>query len=173
MCAVGSQYNVVAVGRRLRNDIGADGSARTCAVIDDDLLAPALGELLSYWPRQNVCAPAGRKRHHDTHGFARESFGRVALCQPRRTPGGRRRKQDQGIDVRSHIEGFCSEICRRYALAGCRTNGGASPVAKSSCAVVSGNIVSKSSLTFGMPHRDAQQPTTPESMNAQIESPIA
>ena len=60
----------VAVGRRLRRELGADRAAGAAAVVDDDLLAEALAHLRRDAARDDVDRAAGRERHDETDGFA-------------------------------------------------------------------------------------------------------
>src|SRR5512132_3992345 len=48
----------VAIGRRLRREIGTDLSARAGAVVDDELLFERLRKRLRNDPGRRVCAPA-------------------------------------------------------------------------------------------------------------------
>jgi hypothetical protein len=57
----------VAVGRRFRHLGGADVSRRAGDVLDIELLAELLRELLRHQPPESVGHPAGRKRHHGAH----------------------------------------------------------------------------------------------------------
>jgi hypothetical protein len=55
----------VAVGLRLRDDLGADVSGGAGTVLDDDRLTPAHRKLLGHDPRDGVRRGPGRKRHDD------------------------------------------------------------------------------------------------------------
>ena len=57
----------VAVGRRLRDEVGADVAARPGLVFHDHGLAPFLGELRPDDAREDVDAGAGRERHDERH----------------------------------------------------------------------------------------------------------
>ena len=48
----------IAVGRRMRCDVGADDAGRSGAVVDDDLLPPFLGQFLRKGARNDVDAAA-------------------------------------------------------------------------------------------------------------------
>jgi len=73
----------VAVGRGLGDGIGADYSRRAAgAILDDEVLAYGLVELLHHDARDAVDRSAGRKRHHD-----RDRAGWIIL----RRRGGRKR----------------------------------------------------------------------------------
>ena len=55
----------VAVGRRLGRRLGADHAAGAAAVLDDELLAEGLAELVGPGPGDDVGGAAGRERHDD------------------------------------------------------------------------------------------------------------
>ena len=57
----------VAVWRRLRHDVGADGRARAGLVVDDHLLAEPLRELLRDHAHRPVDRTARREGHDDAH----------------------------------------------------------------------------------------------------------
>ena len=61
---VGEQQRV-AVGRALRDEIGADVAVRAGLVLDDHRLAPDLGELRADLAREDVGGAAGRVRHDE------------------------------------------------------------------------------------------------------------
>jgi hypothetical protein len=61
----------VAVRRRVGRLVGADIAAGAAAVLDDDLLAPDLGQALRQRTRQRVTAAARWKRHDQTHEAVR------------------------------------------------------------------------------------------------------
>jgi hypothetical protein len=57
----------VAVGRRLRHEIGADGAARAGLVLHEELAAELLGQARREHARRRVGEAAGRERHYDAH----------------------------------------------------------------------------------------------------------
>ena len=61
----------VTVGRRLGDDLGADGAAGTRTVIDDQLLAESLAEFLAENARQRLGAAAGREGHDKAQRLVR------------------------------------------------------------------------------------------------------
>jgi hypothetical protein len=65
----------VAVGRRLRHEVSADGAACSRAVLDEKLPAELRGETRRQHPRRRVGKSARRERHDDPH-----RSGRVGLC---------------------------------------------------------------------------------------------
>ena len=75
---VGEQQRV-AVGRALRDEIGADVAVRAGLVLDHDRLAPDLGELRPDLAREDVGGAAGRVGHDDA-----DRLGRVVLRRARR-----------------------------------------------------------------------------------------
>src|SRR6188472_4296746 len=65
--AVDVEQDGVAVRRRLRDLHGADAAARAADVLDIELLAELIGELLHDEPCENVGRTAGRERHHHAY----------------------------------------------------------------------------------------------------------
>ena len=63
----GDDQQRVAVGRRLRHQLGADDAAGAGLVLDDELLAEPLAELRADDARQDVVEPARRERHDHPH----------------------------------------------------------------------------------------------------------
>ena len=61
----------VAVGGCLHRGLGADQAARAASVLDDELLAEDLPELVAPRPSHNVGAAAGREWHDDLDRFIR------------------------------------------------------------------------------------------------------
>ena len=57
---VGREQECVAVGRRPGDRLGADDAARPAPVLDDELLAECLGELVGPGPADEVAGPARR-----------------------------------------------------------------------------------------------------------------
>ena len=70
-----AQEERVAVGRALRDNLGADHAARSAAVVDHHVLSPLFSELLRDRPPQQIVTAAGRIGNHDAN-----RLGRVALC---------------------------------------------------------------------------------------------
>ena len=70
-----SHLERVAVGRGMGDELRADVAARTGSVVDDDLLAPGLGQLLRDVARQDVGRATGRKRDDDADRFHRVRLG--------------------------------------------------------------------------------------------------
>ena len=70
-----SREERVAVGRGLGYRLGADLRVGTALILDDDLLAPHLGEPLAHRTRDHVGRAASGQRHDDPHGLCR-----IALC---------------------------------------------------------------------------------------------
>src|SRR4051812_24526370 len=66
--AVDVEQDGVAVRWRLRDLHGADAAARAADILDIELLAELLAELLHDEPRENVGRAAGCERHDDAHG---------------------------------------------------------------------------------------------------------
>ena len=99
VAAVGHQQRM-AVGRRARDDFGADEPARAGAVLDDELLSHAARELLCEQAPERVDAPTGAARHDDTH-----RLGGIGLCEDM---GRTERAQEQPED--------CSSAAREEAL---------------------------------------------------------
>ncbi len=62
----------VAVGRRLRDHVGADVAAGAGLVLHNHRLAPHLGELLRDEAAGDVERSAGRERHDQLHGLRRD-----------------------------------------------------------------------------------------------------
>ncbi|MGY3224149.1 hypothetical protein ACVIM5_004756 [Bradyrhizobium sp. USDA 4512] len=65
----------VAVGRRLRDRVGAEHAALAGAVVDDHGLPCELRDLLPDHPRDDVVRPAGRERHDQPERLGREILG--------------------------------------------------------------------------------------------------
>ena len=61
----GGHQQRVAVGRRLRHDVGADQRARAGAVLDHDGLLERRGQAIADGARQHVGERAGRIRHDE------------------------------------------------------------------------------------------------------------
>ena len=59
----------ITVGRRLRRHLGADGRTGATAIIDHDLHAEILAELLRNHARHEVGAAGRRPRHDQSHWF--------------------------------------------------------------------------------------------------------
>ena len=78
----------MAIGRRLGGDICGDGVRGAGAVLDDERLLQAVGELVGEHARDDVGAAAGRSADHDAH-----RLGRVRLRE-RRAAGHHEAKQD-------------------------------------------------------------------------------
>src|SRR5262249_9098315 len=83
----------VAVRRTLRDDIGADGAARACAIVDDDLLAERIPDGFAEKPADDVVwASAGRKRDDEAHWSGGIVLG---LCARYREPCGAQENSDE------------------------------------------------------------------------------
>ncbi len=67
----GNDQERVAVGRRLGGEVGADDTAGAAAVIDEDLLAQSLAELIGDDAADHVVAAAGRERDDHADRAAR------------------------------------------------------------------------------------------------------
>src|SRR3954469_2841114 len=65
----GAEQEDIAVGRRFRDDVGADDAVGTGAIVDDEGLPEAVAELLADQPRDDVCAATGCEWNDDSHGF--------------------------------------------------------------------------------------------------------
>src|ERR1700687_5252863 len=70
MCGCANQQRV-AVRRRFRDDLRPDHGARTGPVVDDDLLPPRFGELLTDEARNYVGAAARSERRDEPDWFRR------------------------------------------------------------------------------------------------------
>jgi hypothetical protein len=77
--AAGGERQRVAVRRRHGSELGADVAARAAAVLDNDRLAPCLGELLREQPSDLVGAAARRERDDETEAVIRKALRR---CVP-------------------------------------------------------------------------------------------
>jgi hypothetical protein len=62
----------VAIGRRLRHDIGSDRPTRTGAVFDDHRLTQVFAQALTDHPCDHIGGAACRKGHHDFEWARRE-----------------------------------------------------------------------------------------------------
>jgi len=102
----GMNHQRVAVGRRLRHDVGTDGTGRAAAVLDHELLAHGFRELLEHDAADDVVGAARRPWDHDAH-----RLGRVRLGKDRN-----RRKHghagDQRRDGHSQLHGIPSNCCQ-------------------------------------------------------------
>ena len=85
----------VAVGRRLRGLRRADIAAGAGAVLDHDLLAPHLAELLADDARQRVERAAGAEGDHHAHGFVGVGLGSHGGRHAGHDPDDRRSSRDQ------------------------------------------------------------------------------
>ena len=63
----GDEQQRIAVGLGARRGAHADVLAAARHVLDQDVVAPCLGELLRDHARADVIRPAGRDRHDDAH----------------------------------------------------------------------------------------------------------
>ena len=72
-----SHQDRVAVGRRFRNEIGADVAARAGAVVHHNALAPRVAQLLRDRAADDVERSARRKRHDEPHRPVRVRGGRL------------------------------------------------------------------------------------------------
>ena len=79
-------HDRVAVGRSLRDRIGADDGRGAGTVLHQDLLSPDIRELLRHHPRERVRAAACGIRDDEAHRLARVGGG---LRERRRAPEGR------------------------------------------------------------------------------------
>jgi hypothetical protein len=86
--AGGAEGEGVAVGRRLRRHVRADGAAGAGLVLDHDRLAEALAQLLRHDARDDVGGAARREADHQLH----RTVGVIGL---RRCDGGRQREQQR------------------------------------------------------------------------------
>jgi hypothetical protein len=68
-CRFRAHQQRVAVGRRLCDVLRTDLVRGAGFVLDDDLLAPALGQSLPEHPRENIGYTAGRSRYHHGDGL--------------------------------------------------------------------------------------------------------
>ena len=66
---IGGEQVVVAIRRRLGDVLRGDDLVRARLVLDDDLLAPGLGELLAHAAHQQVGRAARGVGHDDANGF--------------------------------------------------------------------------------------------------------
>ena len=57
----------MAVLRRIGDDLAADDATGAAAIVDDDLLAEPLAEMLGDYAGDNVVDAAGRERHDEPH----------------------------------------------------------------------------------------------------------
>ena len=90
----------VAVGRRLRDEVGAEVAAGTRLVVDDEGLAERLAELRRERARQDVGGAAGRERHDDADRLRGPGAGRRRRRlrkQRRRDQRGRCGEQDEEV----------------------------------------------------------------------------
>jgi hypothetical protein len=83
----------------LRRKVGADVAARAGLLLDDDRLAPLGLQLVGGDPRQHVVDAAGRERHDEFDGLARERALRVGMM---RQSGYRQRSEQQECDASFH-----------------------------------------------------------------------
>jgi hypothetical protein len=74
----------VAVGRRLRDDVGAERAGRAAAVVDHDRLAERMLEAFLHDARDHVGAAAGRVRHDELDRLVGEGALRVDRRRDRR-----------------------------------------------------------------------------------------
>src|SRR5260370_23939943 len=65
--AVVAEQPGMAVGGAFGDRFGGEVAARAGAVLDEDLMAPALGELLAESTREDVARPARREADHEAH----------------------------------------------------------------------------------------------------------
>ena len=87
--AAGDQHERIAVGRRLGGGRRRNRAAGAGAVLDDDGLAPAPGELVAERAGHDVDRPARRERHQQVHRLRREGVLRA------RGPGGTQERRNQ------------------------------------------------------------------------------
>jgi hypothetical protein len=73
LAGIGQQR--VAVRRRPRHDLAADGAAGARPVVDDRGLRPFFGEARRERARHGIGRAAGRCRHHDPHRLVGEIRG--------------------------------------------------------------------------------------------------
>ena len=100
-----THHHRVAVRRRLRHGVGADVAAGPRLVLDDDALAPRLGELLRDRPADGVQRSARRERHDELHRPGRE-----------RLRGGRRGDEARGAEQQQRQRAdMAAEERRRHA----------------------------------------------------------
>ena len=78
---------VVAVGRRLGDQFGADHAAGTGTVVDDHALPPDLEKMRRQRACEHVGGAAGRNRHDDAHGTVRVGLRRGRCGSRRQNPG--------------------------------------------------------------------------------------
>jgi len=74
----------VAVRRRLGQRLRCNRAARTGAVLDDDCLAPAFGQLIAQRAPDNIDSAAWRERHVNVHRLRREIVLRSGHAANRR-----------------------------------------------------------------------------------------
>ena len=74
-------HEVVAVGGHLLGRLKADEAVAAGAVLDDDLLAPQLRQLLAGHPKDAVGSAPGRERRDDPHGFGRVLLRRSGFAK--------------------------------------------------------------------------------------------
>jgi hypothetical protein len=96
----------VAVGRRLGYRLGADLGVGTALILDDDLLAPHLGEPLAHRAGDHVGRAAGGQRHDDPDGL-----GRIALRPRLRRHRCRARQQENERERAQHA--CCHAVVHR------------------------------------------------------------
>ena len=89
----------VAVGRRLRDLVGADHRAGARAVLDHDRLLEGRLEVLPDIARIDVGRAAGPERHDDPHGPRRVVLGGAGA----REPGRRREGEADGGETHSRF----------------------------------------------------------------------
>lgn len=69
------QDEVVAIGRRPRDDLGTNGAVGAGAVLDHHRLAPTVAQLLRKQPRKNIGAAPGGVRHDDAQRLGGKAVG--------------------------------------------------------------------------------------------------
>ncbi|MNL32249.1 hypothetical protein D3C87_1540880 [compost metagenome] len=106
-----AKHQGVAIGRGARHIFRTDVAARARLVLDDDRLAPFLGQTFRHQARGDVGGAAGRERHHDGDGASGKVVGalRKGRCGNQSGSAG---KDSQ------HAENFAA----RHAPVGCGGN---------------------------------------------------
>ena len=107
---VGAQQQRIAIGRRLRDRIGADHAARPGAVFHNDRLAQERRHAFANHARLKIRRSAGRERHDDADGPIRE--GRAGWARQQGKAGqGKRGAAGDGHGRNPQILRECCPFC--------------------------------------------------------------